>query len=101
MISSLYPEPLKDTTAMVLASSIYFKSNWQDAFKPVEDHENDELCWVSDEDALLSDDGCLEGVKFMSVETDMYYKKDVNNKVEVIEVPFQFERNRLLPLYQT
>merc|ERR1711892_15185 len=93
MVSPLYPEPLKDTTAMVLASSIYFKSNWQDAFKPVDDHENDELCWVLDEEALLSDDGCLEGVKFMSVETDMYYKKDVNNKVEVIEVPFQFERN--------
>jgi len=90
MISPLYPQPLKETTAMVLASSIYFKSNWQDAFELEKDVED--LCW--NVDLNLESDNCLEGVQFMSVEKDMYYANDRQAKAEIIEIPFSYKPNR-------
>ena len=75
---------------MVLASSIYFKSNWQDAFELEENVED--LCWNID--LNLESDNCLEGVQFMSVEKDMYYANDRQAKAEIIEIPFSFKPNR-------
>ena len=52
-IPELYPEPLDADTAMVLASSLYFKGNWKTKFTPRLDDED--LCWFSDEQAVRSD----------------------------------------------
>ena len=54
--------------------------------------DNDELCWIVDRDAVNQDDGCLDGVKFMSLESELYYKMDLDSKVQIIEVPFQGDR---------
>ena len=52
-IPELYPEPLDADTAMVLASSLYFKGNWKTKFTPRLDDED--LCWFSDEQAVRLD----------------------------------------------
>jgi len=88
MISPLYPSPLDPTTAMVLASSVYFKASWQKKFTLESD--NDEFCWIVDREASDADDGCLNDVEFMTV-TDMMYHTELG-MAEVLEVPFQFNR---------
>merc|ERR1712179_2389 len=50
-ISEMYPEPLDEQTAIILASSLYFKSSWSKAFNVLDtsDPDNTELanaaCW--------------------------------------------------------
>jgi len=95
-IPELYPEPLDADTAMVLASSLYFKGAWNTKFTPLAD-DND-LCWFSDEEAVRAGE-CLENVKYMYCEEKLSYreyKKD-NGGIEsiyaqVVQIPFQIDK---------
>jgi len=95
-IPEIYPEPLDADTAMVLASSLYFKGNWKTKFTPRLDDED--LCWFSDEQAVREGE-CLEGVKYMYSEDKLSYreyKKDNGGMeslyAQVVQIPFQIDK---------
>lgn len=97
-IPELYPEPLEADTAMVLASSLYFKGNWKTKFTPRDDKA---LCWFSDEQAVREGE-CLEGVKYMYSEDKLSYReyKKMNNGgmeslyAQVVQIPFETDKRK-------
>jgi len=108
-IPELYPTTLEDDTAVVLASTLYFKGSWQHEFKPYPLDDSDHLpCWFIDEDAV-DNSQCLEGTQFMHMEHDLpYLSIDPGaslGPVRIFEIPFRISKKkseslRLRPVLQ-
>jgi len=97
-IDEMYQEPLDEQTALILASSLYFKSSWQKAFtlldpaNPDDEELANSACWPVE---FGDTSQCNEGVEWIYRTDNFYYRSIQENglEMEVLELPFTQGKN--------
>jgi len=93
-IPQMYEQNLDSQTAVLLASSLYFKGSWNKAFNAIPPEDMDSIeynaaCWPVH---FTDTSTCNENVEWMT-RTDNYYHSEIQSQdnslqMDVLEIPF-------------
>jgi len=93
MIDPMYPETLDSQLALIMVSSLYFKSSWNNKFTLIDKKSSPEekyaACWPK---SFIKTNDCDERVQFMTAEGDfsiVTIDDDGKPIMEVIEIPLE------------